>query len=78
MKKPAIVLAILALGLLTACGRKAPLDTPVSIDQATPGTAAAEEARNPPLGPDGKPVKPRTQAGPKPAAHSFPLDPLLQ
>ncbi len=66
--------AALSLG---GCGRRGSLDTPVSYEQAMPGTAAADAAENPPLDKDGKPLPVPTQKKPVPYARSFPLDPLL-
>lgn len=76
--KIALMFATLTVVLcITGCGRRGPLDTPVSYEQATPGSAAAQAAVHPPIGPDGKPIPPLTQPEPQPAARSFPLDPLL-
>ena len=71
-----LILLITALSL-GACGRRGSLDTPVSYDQATPGTAAANAAANPPLDAEGKPLPVPTQPKPVPYGHSFPLDPIL-
>ncbi|MES2906067.1 MAG: hypothetical protein V4691_03445 [Pseudomonadota bacterium] len=65
------------MAALSGCGRRAGLDTPVSYEQALPGTPEAEAAANPPLGPNGKPEKVPTRRQPEPAMRSFPLDPLL-
>lgn len=76
--KPVFALALVVLSLsLASCGRRGPLDTPVSYEQALPGTPEAQAAAHPPIGPDGKPVPVPVLDGPQPAARSFPLDPLL-
>ena len=72
------LLAVLAFSLaLAGCGRRSALDTPFTVQEATPGMPAAEAAASPPAGQDGRPVQPRTKSGPTPAARSFPLDPIL-
>jgi hypothetical protein len=78
MNRFSIVFAVLALSFaLNGCGRRSALDTPFTVEEATPGTPAAEAAANPPFGPNGRPVPPKTKPGPTPAARSFPLDPIL-
>lgn len=62
---------------LEGCGRRSALDTPFTVEEATPGMPAAEAAANPPLGRDGRPLPVKTKPGPTPAARSFPLDPIL-
>lgn len=78
MNRFAAILAVLALSfMLNGCGRRSALDTPFTAEEATPGTPAAEAAANPPVGPDGRPIQPKTKPGPTPAMRSFPLDPIL-
>jgi predicted small lipoprotein YifL len=62
LARMAVVGALIAALGLAACGRKGGLDLPPSAVASEP-TAAGEPKQGPAIGPDGKPIAPRT--GPK-------------
>ena len=61
MARMAVVGALIAVLALAGCGRKSGLDLPPAA--ATSEPAVAEPRQGPAIGPDGKPLAPRT--GPK-------------
>ena len=57
LARMAIIGAMVAALALTGCGRKGPLDLPPAAAISEPGVGEPKQAS---VGPDGKPVAPRT------------------
>lgn len=68
----------LLLGLvLAACGKKSPLEYPLSYEQITPVTEEGRKAFDPPRDAEGRPIEPKSQRGPVPLVKSTPFDVIL-
>jgi len=77
---PALIRLVLALGValaVSACGKKSPLEYPVSYDQINPLTEEGRKAIDPPRKENGQPIEPQSTRGPKPLFKSLPVDVIL-
>ena len=77
MSASRLALALCRALAVSACGKKSPIEYPVSLDQVTPWNEEGRKAIDPPRDANGKAIEPKTSRQPVPPLRSLPIDVIL-
>lgn len=77
MSASRLALALCLALAVSACGKKSPIEYPVSLDQVTPWNEEGRKAIDPPRDANGKVIEPKTSRQPVPPLRSLPIDVIL-
>ncbi|MBX9619428.1 MAG: hypothetical protein K2X10_09795 [Hyphomicrobiales bacterium] len=77
MSASRLALALCLALAVSACGKKSPIEYPVSLDQVTPWNEEGRKAIDPPRDANGKVIEPESSRQAVPPLRSLPIDVIL-
>lgn len=77
MSASRLALALCLALAVSACGKKSPIEYPVSFDQVTPWEEEGRKAIDPPRDANGKVIEPKSSRQPVAPLRSLPIDVIL-